>query len=613
MDTVTRLKPDIIYMTKQELSHAKLLDEILEKSLLSAVFQPIISLKNNTIYGYEGLIRGPSNSPLHSPFNLFSTAAKKNRLVELDLLCRKITIERFAQLKLKPQLFINTIPEILLDKDYQHGHTLDYIKKSGIESKQVVIELTEQYPIEDYNLMATATQHYQEMGFSIAIDDLGAGYSGLRTWSEIKPDFVKIDRHFLQNIHEDKHKQQFVQSIIDIAKGVNCQVIAEGVELRAEYLMADSMGLDFVQGYYFARPSAEPKRIIEAGVLSKRTEEVPVVFNGIRTSQTVGTLLSALEPILINMSFDQVYERFDSSKELTLLPVINQDKSVAGTIFRIDFLTLCATRYGKELYRKKTAEYFLEQNPICIDIDLPLHLLSEKIGKQGLQIRNESFILTKAGKYCGVGNYIDLLKELTDMQISFAKHMNPLSKLPGNVPISQHISSFLKARNDFVFCYFDLDNFKPYNDIYGFGKGDEVIRKTAELLCSHADEKKDFVGHIGGDDFVVLFNSNDWELRCDEILHGFESLLSAFYSHEHLICSGMKALDRNSQPVFYPLLSISIGALRVHDFDSIQTESDIAATASIAKSKAKKIAGNSLYQIKPVLNHSPRKELASVS
>ncbi|MBV1952447.1 MAG: GGDEF domain-containing protein [Cycloclasticus sp.] len=589
-------------MTELEPPHPQSLDEILEKSLLTPVFQPIISLKNNTIYGYEGLIRGPSNSPLHSPFNLFNAAAKQGCLAKLDLLCRKVTIEHFAQLNFKEQLFINTIPEILLHKDYQHGHTLDYIKRAGIDSKQVVIELTEQYPIEDYNLMANATKHYQDMGFSIAIDDLGAGYSGLRTWSEIKPDFVKIDRHFLHNIHEDKHKQQFVQSIIDIAKGVNCRVIAEGIELREEYLMSDDMGMDFVQGYYFARPAAQPKQVLDSGLLSKRSKEVPIIFNTIRSSQTVQKLLAPLEPIVTNTPFNQIYERFDCSKDLSSLPVINKDMSVAGIIFRSEFLTLCASRYGKDLYRKKTAQSFLEENPICIDINLPLHLLSKTIEKHNFKIRNECFIITENKVYKGIGNYIDLLKELTDMQISFAKHMNPLSNLPGNVPISQQISAFLKSKEDFVICYFDLDHFKPYNDIYGFGKGDEVIRKTAELLCKHADKSTDFIGHIGGDDFVAIFSSRDWKKRCHKILSDFENSLSKFYSYEHIMASGMKALNRNSEPVHYPLLSLSIGALRVHDFDSIYTESDIAATASTAKSMAKKIQGNSLYQIKPETN-----------
>ncbi|MDQ7072357.1 MAG: EAL domain-containing protein [Gammaproteobacteria bacterium] len=225
---------------------------------LTPLFQPIVSLKENIIYGYEALIRGPSNSPLHSPINLFDAASRHGRLAELDLLCREVAITQFTQLNFKAKLFINTIPEVLLQQDYQHGLTRDFIKKVGLPADQVVIELTEQFPIDDYELMREATEHYREMGFSIALDDLGAGYSGLRTWSEIKPDFVKLDRHFMQNIHEDIHKRQFVQSMVDIAKGINCSVIGEGIEVREEYLTAEAMKIEFVQGYYFGRPAIQP-------------------------------------------------------------------------------------------------------------------------------------------------------------------------------------------------------------------------------------------------------------------------------------------------------------------------------------------------------------------
>jgi len=586
-------------MTELEASLEQSLHNILKNSSITPVFQPIISLANNAIHGYEGLIRGPSNSPLHSPFNLFETAAKHGRLAELDLLCRKVTIERYAQLKLNKKLFLNTIPEILLYKDYQHGHTLDYLKRAGIDSKQIVIELTEQHPIDDYSLMVNATQHYQNMGFSIAIDDLGAGHSGLRTWSEIKPDFVKIDRHFLQNIHEDRHKQQFVQSIIDIAKGVDCRVIAEGIEQREEYLTSERLGMDLVQGYYFARPASQPTRSLKPGLLSKRREEISRPYNSIRSAQTVEKLLTPLEPIHFQTLFNEIYDRFVTSDKLSSLPVVDDHHRIAGVIFRHDFLNLCASRFGKELHSKKTAEFFLEKDPICIDIHLPLHLLSHTFDKHQFKIRNESFIMTENDLYRGMGNYLDLLKDLTEMKISFAKHMNPLSNLPGNVPISQQISSFIDSDENFTVCYFDLDHFKPYNDTYGFSKGDEVIRKVSELLCQHSCENNDCVGHVGGDDFVVIYSSSDWEKRCDNILADFEKSLGLFYSEEHLSASGIQALDRHAKPAFFPLLSISIGALRAHDFDGIRNEADIFSIATAAKSMAKKIRGNSLYLIRP--------------
>ena len=265
-------------MTREELLQFKSLEDILATAALTPIFQPIVSLKNHQIFGYEALIRGPSDSLLHSPINLFDAASRHGRLAELDLLCRELAIARFGELGLNSKLFINTIPAALLQPEYPHGLTLQFLHKAGLTAENVIIELTEQYPIDDYDLMREATQHYREMGFSIAIDDLGAGYSGLRTWSELKPDYVKLDRHFMQNIHEDRQKRQFVQSIIDIAQGINCQIIGEGVEVRGEYLAAQAMEVNFAQGYYFARPNAQPLRELDSSLFARR--QTPCQYAG---------------------------------------------------------------------------------------------------------------------------------------------------------------------------------------------------------------------------------------------------------------------------------------------------------------------------------------------
>ena len=192
-----------------------------------------------------------------------------------------------------------------------------------------------------------------------------------------------------------------------------------------------------------------------------------------------------------------------------------------------------------------------------------------------------------------------MLKQITELQITTARHANPLSGLPGNVPISEHTAEAITQQRDVVMCYFDLDDFKPYNDIYGFAKGDKVIIRTAELLIKHSDSKLDFIGHVGGDDFIVLFESKDWQQRCQTILSDFTNLLSDFYNDKHLKQQGMSALDRHGNTVFYPLLGLSIGAVRVLDFKTINNEADLAEHATKAKSAAKKIVGNSLHQLKP--------------
>jgi diguanylate cyclase (GGDEF)-like protein len=178
-----------------------------------------------------------------------------------------------------------------------------------------------------------------------------------------------------------------------------------------------------------------------------------------------------------------------------------------------------------------------------------------------------------------------------------ARHANPLSGLPGNVPLSEHTREAIEQERDVTVCYFDLDNFKPYNDIYGYSKGDQVITLTAKTLTEHINTDIDFIGHVGGDDFIIVFESSDWHERCHAILKAFSALHAQFYNLRHLQQKGIHAVDRHGRETFYPLLSLSIGAIRLKDFSGIAAETDLAECASKAKSMAKQISGNSLYQL----------------
>lgn len=248
--------------TTEQLSE---LQRILADNLLNTLFQPIFSLTARRIQGYEALSRGPSNSPLHSPLALFSVARRAGRLNELEMACRARACARFSQHARHSMLYLNVSPESLVEPGHQSGLTLRLLKSFGIEPAQVVIELTEQTPIEDFDLLDRALHHYRAMGFSIALDDLGAGYSSLRLWSELRPDIVKIDRHFIDGIHLDPLKREFVGSILQVARTARARVIAEGVEQPGELQLLARMGVDLVQGYLLGRPQERPAEHILPG------------------------------------------------------------------------------------------------------------------------------------------------------------------------------------------------------------------------------------------------------------------------------------------------------------------------------------------------------------
>lgn len=198
----------------------------------------------------------PGNGQKH-----YSLADGFIALVELEKLSREKAISGFSQQGLQGSLFLNISPDVLLQSNHAPGVTLDLLHRFDLKPTQVVIELTEQHPIHDFSLMRDAISHYRTMGFRIALDDLGSGYSGLRAWSELRPDFVKIDRHFVHQCNVDKVKQDFLHFICNIAKALNTEVIAEGVETPEEMETLKDLGLNYLQGYYFAYPQAQPSDV----------------------------------------------------------------------------------------------------------------------------------------------------------------------------------------------------------------------------------------------------------------------------------------------------------------------------------------------------------------
>jgi diguanylate cyclase (GGDEF)-like protein len=573
------------------------LDEIIRERRLSAVFQPIVHMGNATIFGYEGLIRGPSDSPLHSPLMLFQAGRKHGRSLEIEYLSRSIVLQTCAQLKLPGKIFLNVSPDTLLMEGWRSGETLRCIAESGLRPDQIVIELTENASSLEYAVLREATRHYRAMGFEIAMDDLGEGFSSLRMWSEIRPDYVKVDKHFIQNINLDPVKLQFVRSIQEIAKNSGCRIIAEGIETHAELVATRDLGVAFGQGYHFAHPQARPETHLPAGV----TETLKGVAGIIKSSPchylqrntTVANLLKYVKPVEVAATNEEVFPLFEQDATIYSIPVVNAGMPV-GLISRHKMIDRFARQYGKELLGRRSCTTLMDDSPLVVDRSVSLHELSSRILAMEPYHLSAGFIITDRDAYLGMGSGHDLLREITQMQIAAARYANPLTGLPGNVPINEQIDRLLQNDMTFFACYFDLDNFKPYNDVYGFRKGDDIIKLTAKLLQESAQQELDFIGHIGGDDFVALFQSDDWERRCGSLLEKFAQAVPAYYDAEDIARNGIRAEDRKGNQSFHPIISLSIGAVRV-ETSQFSSHHEVARAMTLAKKEAKKTSGNALF------------------
>lgn len=393
------------------------LSAILAQRSVHCLFQPIVCLSEGRILGYEALSRGPSNSPLHSPLNLFAIARQAGRLSELEVLCRETACRRFAEQNLEGKLFLNVSPESLLEPHYPSGRTLKMLEQVGLSPSRVVIELTEQTPTEDFQLLFNALHHYRDMGFSIALDDLGAGYSSLRLWSELRPDYVKIDRHFIDGIHQDPLKREFVGSILQIARASRAQVIAEGIELAEELTVLAEMGVELLQGYLLGRPQESAAR--ECAILPPLG---PGALN--EGSADLGALLIQQPAVPLETATQQVLEAFRGQSDLNSLAVLDQQGKPCGIVHRHALHEALLEPSSCNLSAAKPISQLMSTDFVVVERGQSLQQVSRLLTSRAQQRIEDAFIITQGGRYLGLGRVIDVLKLITEQQSERARDLS---------------------------------------------------------------------------------------------------------------------------------------------------------------------------------------------
>ncbi|MCL1146497.1 bifunctional diguanylate cyclase/phosphodiesterase [Shewanella sp. 10N.261.52.F9] len=565
------------------------LDKIIDKERIKAVFQPICNISTHQIHGFEALSRGPEHSPLFSPVPLFKTAAYEGRLSELENLCRRISIQQFKNTQLPGKLFLNISPKALLEPNHAKGLTLSLVQELGLQPSQVVIELSEQYPADDIDLLKSCLNHYRSQGFLTAIDDLGAGYSGLRLWSELAPDYVKIDRHFIESIDTSSVKQEFVRSIIALCQNLSCKVIAEGIETQAELAVLKQLGIIYCQGFLLGRPKTSPDRHIPFSPI------LDPVSPRVRFAESAESLCTKAITCQFDSKLKLIGDIFNQHPNLQAIVVMRND-AVIGMVLRSQVIELFSTPYGRALHEHRAVNEVITAELIRIEADMPISQVSLRLTDDSTDLVVQQFIILKHGQLLGIGHTKDLLAKITEQKIAVARHANPLTGLAGNIPIQEELQRLRLQKKPFYLAYFDLSHFKPYNDIYGFCRGDEVIMEVSRLL-QRQQSSDNFIGHVGGDDFVIISTSTEITQQAEQVIADFETNKSLFYSKKHWQEKQMLAEDRKGVHCYHELISLSAGILPP-EITINCNEHQLSLYSAKAKKQAKQASNSlSLFQL----------------
>lgn len=562
-------------------------------------FQPFIDVMTQSVHGYEALARPPQSAGFADVTELLATASATNCRLELECHLVARAIDRFIELGLEGRLFVNLSPESLGHPAFSIDTLLAHLQKRNLPFTRFVIELTEQQYSIFPHILQVNLDRLRKLGIALALDDFAAGYNGMLHWMDQQPEIVKIDRKMLSDIDKRPKKYRFVRSVVHLAKESGAQVIAEGIETPSEAGVLTELGVDLLQGYLFGRPHPLPARTIAPDVLLHLLQ-----YRQSQLSQKdlIRTLIQPAQSVQHSARLDKVMDLFLANPEMRALPVLEGELPV-GVAWRHDLMNVYASPYGRPLNERRSISRLMDRHPVIVDESESLTVLSRRISERDHRNFHDVFIITRGRAYVGVGQLIDLLRLYTTQQVRQAQHLNPLSGLPGNVPLNETLESWLNERHVFTLVYADLDHFKAINDHYGYQRGDQVLLMLSQVLKDCTHPIFDFLGHVGGDDFVILFRSPDWRTLCQEIMSLFDAKIPAFYDPQDQKRGFIDGVDRDGLDRQYPLCSVTLAALMVTD-DTDMTGQKLAEQVSTLKSRAKKQKGSTLL-IETLSNHAP--------
>jgi diguanylate cyclase (GGDEF)-like protein len=569
------------------------LRNIIGNGRIKTVFQPIFHLQTGEVYGYEALSRILGDSPFAGPDGLFQAALRFKLTPDLEMLCSSKALSRATELGMETILSLNICPSILRFPDDDGGEIAFPMKELYEVRDRVVLELTERFYIRNNELFTKTVDYYRRQGFKIAIDDLGSGYAGLKMLAQIEPSMVKIDRFLISNIHQSTKKMMLLEAIVCFCHKINALVVAEGIETKDELEAVRALKVDLAQGYYLARPSEELyHREDKASFLTAPPQYRDSSGN---SGNLVGSLVQFIDPVESDTSISEVVERFKNDNELSALPVLNH-RTPVGVIHKAKLFYQLGQRFGYDLFFRKPTRSIME-NALVFEFSTPLEDVSRRVLARDENSVYDDVIVVRNGAYLGIVKIYHILERITEQKINLAMEANPLTALPGNNLIKEEILNRLNTNQVFAVMYFDLDNFKPFNDSFGFEEGDRVIRFLGSLLKESLTQwdPRGFVGHVGGDDFVSVCRSSGIESLCESVIERFDHEVRRFHGEEAARLGYYRSYDRKGNLQTFPLLSVSIGVVTT-SARKFSSYGHLVSVASEVKKKAKSIQGQLLLR-----------------
>jgi diguanylate cyclase (GGDEF)-like protein len=525
-------------------------------SEFTSAFQPVISLSEGRAIGFEALLRLPADAVLNNPGAAFAAATGSPWLVDLEVAAIECHLRAAAHLP-EGRLFLNLSPTALLDRRFSPSALALRIRKAGLSPEQIVLEISELENVGDPERFAAAIRPLRAEHFQLAIDDFGAGFANVRLLVELGPEFVKIDRSLVTGAWQHPRKRVFLETIGSLGLRVNCSVIAEGVETERDLATVRACGIRVVQGYFTGgpAPAAEARQSLSLQVSNVALLDSP--------EETIGVLSLPREGVGRRTRVGDLIGMFELQPEPAAIPVL-EGARVLGLVTQNVLFFHLGHRYGHALWSDRPVSEFVDTHNEGFDRLSALGTLEEAaelIRRRPAWRRFDPLVVeNEAGGYHGLLPVDRLLSEMTRLKVEYALQSSPLTGLPGSTALSRAVEARLRGSKPFVIGWADLDDFKPFNDRYGFSRGDAALLLLADILERHLQRGVgELVAHVGGDDFAFLIEGEDSVARAKTAAGEFSERVLALYDPDDRLAGGIESVDRRGRRRRFGFTSVSIG------------------------------------------------------
>jgi len=574
------------------------IESILAGHELQARFQPVADLTRGEICGHVASVRSASGSFCGAANLTAGPCNQLGTLAPLTALSLKIAADSLPPGGAK-MLFFQLPQGMLQEAGWSPAELLGHLPAEHEfprSSLVVMLPVSSGFGREEFERAVQLAEFLRRHSVQIASSDFGCTRAEKMLWGWTQTDYVMLESHLLEAV--DRHAANHERLVAKLRQHRDSgrQVVANGIKTLSELHLLKHLDIRLAAGDFFGRFSQHPTRTLSAaahkalvmhGEAKARSEAVR------RVGGVLEKLLTKSPTVTPRTTVEEVFVLFERDLALRAIAVVSSGIPT-GLIARYEMVDNMSRPFRHELFGRKSCVKFMDPQPLILDINLPLAEISEMVVNADPRHLISGFIITDCDAYVGMGSVQDLVKEITVMQMDAAKYSNPLTQLPGNVPINQHIDKLLASGEACSICYCDLDHFKPFNDVYGYAKGDEVIQLTGRILSEICDAERDFIGHIGGDDFVLVMRSADIESRCQRALAQFGGEIVRFFSAADIERGGYVTENRKGQLEFQELIALSIGAFLAEP-EIFKNHLQVSIIASEVKKKAKAIKGNSFY------------------